>query len=127
MCFKLKSTHLNAQNKTAKYFLKIKGHTHILNLAIGQDKTGKSILTSPQHQYRCLHPNHCLCLFHLLLLCQNHRFSLFYLLDMLTSSYQYIKTTVSILLIFRGALIGEWRLFRESYFLKERSLERGAY
>ena len=61
MRFKLKSTHLNAQNKTAKYFLKIKGHTHnIFKLPVGQEKTGKSILASPQHRYRCLHENHCL-------------------------------------------------------------------
>ena len=62
MRFILKSTHLNAQKKTAKYFLKIKGHTHnIFNLRTGQEKMGKSIFTaSPQHQYRCLHGNHCL-------------------------------------------------------------------
>ena len=58
MRFKVKSTHLNAQKKTAKYFLKIKGHTHnIFNLPIGQEKTAKSILASPQH---CPHGNHCL-------------------------------------------------------------------
>ena len=34
--------------------------THIFSLRIGQGKTGKSILTRLQHQYRCLHRNHCL-------------------------------------------------------------------
>ena len=38
-------THLSAQNKMAKYFLKIKGHKHnIFSLRTGQDKMGKSIL-----------------------------------------------------------------------------------
>ena len=55
-CFKQ-----NGKVSGAKYFLKIKGHTHnIFSLRIGQDKTGKSILTSPQHQYRYLRGNHCL-------------------------------------------------------------------
>ena len=86
-------THLSAQNKTAKYFLKFKGHNHnIFSLRIGEDKTGKSVLTSPQHQYHLLHHNHCLSYsFHHLLLCQNHLFSLLYLLDIVTSLYQYVK------------------------------------
>ena len=56
-----RGTHSNAQNKTAKYFLKIKGHKHnIFSLQIGQDKTERSALTSPQHQYCLLYHNHCL-------------------------------------------------------------------
>ena len=42
--------NVDAQSKMVKYFLKIKDHTHnIFSSQIGQDKTGKSILTSPQH------------------------------------------------------------------------------
>ena len=60
-CCCIDKKNLNAQNKTAKYFLKIKGHKHtIFSLHIGQNKTEKSVLTSPQHQYRLLHHNHCL-------------------------------------------------------------------
>ena len=54
----------NAQKKTAKYFLKIKGHTQYVRFTnwekTKKDKTGKLILTSPQHQYSCLRRNHCL-------------------------------------------------------------------
>ena len=91
--------------KRRSTFLRIKGHRHnIFNFQIGQHKMGKSVLTSSQHQYCLLHNNHRLWYsFHLLLLCQDHRLSLLYLSDMLTSLYQYIKwTTILILLILGG-------------------------
>ena len=48
------------RTKQPSTFSKIKGHKHnIFSLRIGQDKMGKSVLTSPQHQYRLLHHNHC--------------------------------------------------------------------
>ena len=44
--------------KQPSTFLKIKGHKHkIFSLRIGQDKMGKSVLTSPQHQHHLLHHN----------------------------------------------------------------------
>ena len=49
---------MNAHNETANYVSKIQDHTHnIFSLRIGPDKMGKSIITSPQHQYRYLHRN----------------------------------------------------------------------
>ena len=44
---------INAQNKSTKYFLNIKGHTHdIFSQRTGQDKTGNSVSTGPRHQCR---------------------------------------------------------------------------
>ena len=40
--FQHRRTHLNAQNKTAKYFLKIKGHTHNI-FSYELDKTNEKI------------------------------------------------------------------------------------
>ena len=101
-----KSRHLNAQNKTVKYFLKIKGQSHNIfklptnwtrqngNINLNWSSTSISVSTLESLSIKCL--------FHPLLLCQNHRFSLLYWLDMLTNLYQYIKTTITILLIFGG-------------------------
>ena len=48
------------RTKQPSTFSKIKGHKHnIFSFRIGQDKMGKSVWTSPQHQYRLLHHNHC--------------------------------------------------------------------
>ena len=47
--FKIRIFNIDTLNKTAKYFLRIKGHIHdIFSLRIGLDKKGKSILTGLQ-------------------------------------------------------------------------------
>ena len=52
------------RTKQSSNFQRERGYKHtIFSLRIGQDKTGKSVLTSPQYQYRLLHHNHCFTIF----------------------------------------------------------------